>query len=116
MADQSPPLEEQPLGLRVSAVLIVFNQADALRRALGALERSHERERLEILVVDCGSRDDSPRLDSEFPAINILRLPHHFGAIKAVNIAIRTAKSDLIFLLSPDVEVQPDTVARLAPL
>jgi GT2 family glycosyltransferase len=99
---------------RVAAILVVHNQASALRRALGALERSQNRERLEILVVDCGSGDESPQLDAEYPAINMLRLPHHFGATKARNIAMRTAKAELILFLSPDVEVAPDTVFRLA--
>ncbi|HEX5430507.1 MAG TPA: glycosyltransferase, partial [Bryobacteraceae bacterium] len=111
---QQPPPAEEPIGPRVSAILVVYNQAAELRRALEALERSKERERLEVLVVDCGSHDESAQLDAEFPGINMLRLPHHFGATKAMNIAIRTAKSELIFLLSPDVEVQPDTIPRLA--
>jgi GT2 family glycosyltransferase len=108
------PVAEESAGPRVSAVLVAFNQAPELRRAIEALEKSRDRERLEILVVDCGSQDESPRLDAGFPALNMLRLPHHFGAVKAMNIAIRTAKADLVFLLSPNVEVQPDTVSRLA--
>jgi GT2 family glycosyltransferase len=107
------PATEEITGPRVSAVLVAFNQAAELRRALEALEKSQVRERLEILIVDCGSQDDSPRLDAEFPAIQMLRLPHHFGAAKAMNIAIRTAKADLVCLLSPNVEVQPDTISRL---
>lgn len=110
------PVTEEPLGLRVSAVLVAFNQASELRRSIEALEKSQERERLEILVVDCGSRDESPQVDAEYPAIQMLRLPHHFGATKAMNIATRTAKSDLLFFLSPGVEVLPDTVSRLAGL
>ena len=98
----------------MSAVLVAFNQAPALRRAIEALERSQDRERLEILVVDCGSRDESPRLDADYPAVQILRLPQHFGATRAMNIAMRTAKADLVLLLSPNVEVAPDTVTRLA--
>jgi GT2 family glycosyltransferase len=105
---------EEPSGPRVSAVLVSFNQAPALRRAIEALERSQDRERLEILVVDCGSQDESPRLDADYPAVQILRLPQHFGATRAMNIAMRTAKAELVLLLSPDVEVLPDTVARLA--
>jgi len=105
---------EAPIGPRVSAVLVSFNQAPALRRAIEALERSQERERLEILVVDCGSQDESPRLDTDYPAVQILRLPQHFGATRAMNIAMRTAKAELVLLLSPDVEVLPDTVTRLA--
>jgi GT2 family glycosyltransferase len=107
-------LAEETAGPRVSAVLVSYDQAEALRRAIQALERSRDREKLEILVVDCGSRDDSSRLDSEFPTINMLRLPHHFGATKAMNIATRTAKAELIFFQSPSVEVQPDTIPKLA--
>lgn len=111
---QELPLVEESVGPRVSVVLTPFNQASALRRAVEALERSQDRERLEILIVDCGSRDESARIDAEFPAVSLLRLPHHLGATKAMNIATRTAKAELILFLSPDVEVLPDTVSRLA--
>lgn len=112
-APQTPAVEE-PTGPRVSVILVAYNQAGALRRAIAALEGSKERERLEILIVDCGSRDESPNLDTEFPSVQILRLPQHFGATRAMNIATRTAKAELLFFLSPDVEVFPDTVAKLA--
>lgn len=110
----APDPAQQPNGLQVSVILIGHNQAGPLRRAISALENSQRRDRMEILLVDCGSSDDSPRLDVEFPSINILRLPHHFGATKAMNIATRTAKADLLLFLSPDVEVAPDSVTRLA--
>ena len=112
MAENLPV--EEPLGPRVSAILVALNQIEALRRAVAALERSNDRERLEILVVDLGSDDGSPQLDSEFPSIVTLRLPHNFGATKAMNIGTRTAKADLVFYVSPDVEVAPDTVQKLA--
>lgn len=111
---EQPPAAEEPSGPRVSAVLFGFNQAPELRRAIEALERSQQRERLEILVVDCGSGDESPQLDAHYPAINLLRLPHYFGATKAMNIATRTAKAELVLYLSPFVEVLPETVAGLA--
>ncbi len=81
---------------------------------MAALDRSTNRERLEILVVDLGSYDGSGQLDSEFPSIVTLRLPHNFGATKAMNIGTRTAKGELMFYLSPEVEVGADTVERLA--
>jgi GT2 family glycosyltransferase len=71
---------------------------------------------LEILVVDCGSQDDTSQIDSEFPAVTMLRLPHHLGSARAMNIATRTAKADLLFMLSPDVEVAPETVTALADI
>src|SRR5271166_3531467 len=83
-----PETPEEPVGPRVTAVLISYNRAEALRRAIQALERSRDRDRLEILVVDNGSQDESPRLDIDYPEITLLRLPHHFGATKAMNIGV----------------------------
>jgi GT2 family glycosyltransferase len=105
---------EQPLGLRVSVILIARNQAEPLRRAIAAVEKSTERERIEILVVDCASTDGGAQIDSEFPSVAMLRLPHNFGATKAMNIGARTAKADLLFYLSPEVEVEPATISALA--
>jgi hypothetical protein len=105
---------EEPIEPRVSAILVGYNQAAELRRAIEALERSKDRERLEILVVDCGSSDESSQLDAEYAGISMLRLPHNFGATKALNIGTRTAKAELVLYLSPNVEVAADTVTKLA--
>jgi GT2 family glycosyltransferase len=98
---------------RAAAILIAYNQAAELRRAVAALERSENRDQLEILVVDCGSEDSTPELADEFPAVTMQRLPQNFGATKALNIATRTARAEFLFLLSPDVEVAPNTIAQL---
>lgn len=108
------PLEPQtPTTPQVSAILIGYNQAAALRRAIEALERSANREQLEILLVDCASADETGSLDEQYPLLTVLRLPDHFGATKALNIGTRTARGELLVYLSPDVEVAPDTIVRL---
>lgn len=106
--------ETIPVTPKVAALLIALNQAAELRRALQALAASEPRGQLEILVVDCASSDGTADVADEFPGVTVLRLPQHFGATKALNIATRTARAEFLFLLSPDVEVSPDTVARLA--
>lgn len=105
-----------PVVPKIAAIMIATNQEAQLRRAIVALERSENREQLEILVVDCASEDSTPALAEEFPSITMQRLPQNFGATKALNIATRTARAEYLFLLSPDVEVAPDTVARLAEI
>jgi GT2 family glycosyltransferase len=99
---------------KIAAIIVVHNQAAELRRAIAALETSEPREQLEILVVDCASGDSTAAVADEFPGVTMQRLPEHFGATKALNIATRTARAEYLLLLSPDVEVAPDTVARLA--
>ncbi len=103
---QAPP--------RVSVVIVSHNAAAALRRSLVALEASRGRETFEIIVVDSGSADDCSRMDAEFPAIHMLRLPRNFGLVKALNIGMRTAKGEFFLFLEPGMEVAPDTVPSLA--
>jgi N-acetylglucosaminyl-diphospho-decaprenol L-rhamnosyltransferase len=95
-------------------VIVSYNDAPALRRCLAALETSEERDRMEIIVVDNGSRDASPRLDEEFPGVSFMRLPKNFGLAKAMNIGTRTAKGEYVFYAVPEVEVSPGTVRSLA--
>lgn len=108
------PAEETQPQIRVTALVASYYNVEALRRCLAALEKSKERETIEIIVVDKGSRDGSANIDSEFPNITVLRLPRNFGNAKALNIGMRTATAELMFFLVPEVEVQPDTIVQLA--
>ena len=65
---------------KIAAIIIVHNQATELRRAIVALERSEQREQLEILVVDCASDDSTAEVADEFRGITMQRLPENFSA------------------------------------
>ena len=108
-----PQQEEQPPAPKVTALIFSYDSAPALRRCLAALEGSKDRAVIEILVVDCGSHDESPQLDSEFAQVTILRLPRYFGRTKAINIGTRTAAGEYLLVMTPDVEVLPTTVPAL---
>src|ERR1700729_428835 len=119
--EPEPRLEEidVPPAIRVTALIFSYDSAPALRRCLAALEGSNDRASMEILVVDCGSHDESAQLDSEFSGVTMLRLPRYFGRTKALNIGTRTSAGEYLFFMTPEVEVLPTTipslVARLEP-
>ncbi len=92
------------------------NCEPALRRCLTALEAAKGRERFEILVVDAGSSDGCPRIDTDFPRVTVLRLPRNFGRTRARNIGMRTAQADLVLFLDPYVELQAGTADALAAM
>jgi hypothetical protein len=108
-----PLLEERPPTPKVTALIFSYDNAPGLRRCLAALESSNDRHLIEILVVDSGSHDESPGMDSEFPNVTILRLPRYFGRTKALNIGTRTATGEFLFFLTPEVEVMPTTIPAL---
>ena len=107
-------MEEKQVAPKVSAIVVSWNNAAQMRRCLEALEHSTNRQEMEVVVVDCGSQDESPRMDSDFPSINMLRLPRHFGIVKALNIGMRTAVGEYFLILPPEIELQPDTAGKLA--
>src|SRR3984893_3646830 len=105
-------VEEAPAP-KVTALIFSYDSAPALRRCLAALEASNDRASIEILVVDCGSHDESAQLDSEFSGVTMLRLPRYFGRTKALNIGTRTAAGEYLFFMTPEVEVLPITIPSL---
>src|SRR5580692_8088726 len=114
-AEPEPKLQEaEPAAApKVTALIFSYDSAPALRRCLAALEGSNDRSSIEILVVDCGSHDESAQLDSEFSNVTMLRLPRYFGRTKALNIRTRTAAGDLLLFMTPEVEVLPTTIPAL---
>jgi GT2 family glycosyltransferase len=106
-------MEEIQTSPRVTALIVSRNCVPSLRRCVAALEAVVSRETLEIVVVDNGSRDGSQSIDSEFPRVNMLRLPKNFGTTKALNAGMRTARGEFMLLLPPDFEVKPDTIEML---
>ncbi len=108
---QSNEIEAEPI---TSVLIVSHNSAASLRRCLTSIEGSIPRQQVEVIVVDNGSTDASPHLDTEFPNATFLRLPRYFGFTKAANIGARTAKGDYLLFLSPAAEIEPDTISRLA--
>jgi N-acetylglucosaminyl-diphospho-decaprenol L-rhamnosyltransferase len=112
--EQPETVEEAVNPIRVTALVVSYNRADLLRRALESLEKSINREKLEILVADNGSTDGSAQLESDFPNARFIRMPRNFGLTKALNVGLRGAAGEFAFLLHEDTEVAPETVSILA--
>ena len=115
-SDPKPEIRIEPVepeAPRVTALIVSYNSVAALRNCVQSVDGTAG---VEVLVVDLGSHDGSARIDSEFPGVTVLRLPKHFGATKAMNIATRTSGADYILYLDPNVVVAPGTVLGLADI
>ena len=104
--------EKQPP--RASVAVVSHNRADRLRKCLESLEQSEGRERLQLIVVENGSRDGSAQVVEEFPNVQLIRLPKNFGLTKGMNLGWRAADAEYVLFLHEDTEVEPAAVARLA--
>ena len=95
-------------------VVVSRNRSDLLRKCLESLEKSDARDTLQLIVVDNGSRDGAAQLETDFPAVQFVKLPKNFGLTKAMNLGWRAADAEYVFFLHDDTEVPPSTVVQLA--
>jgi len=94
--------------VKVSACLIVRNEAETLPECLAAL-RDHVSE---IVVVDTGSSDETPELAERLGA-RVLQSPwcDDFSIVR--NVALAAATGDYCLMVDADEVVEPDGWTRL---
>lgn len=97
----------------VSVIVVCTNERRFLSDCLGSLERQSY-PRLEVLLVDNNSEDGSVEYVREhFPRVRIVSAGHNLGYASANNLGFRSAQGDLLIVLNPDTEVEPDFVSAL---
>ncbi len=94
----------------VSVVILNFNGRSHLETCLGSLESTrYPRERLEVILVDNGSRDDSLALvRSRFPNARVIELRENLGYARAMNRGAAAATHETLAFLNNDTRVDPD--------
>ena len=105
----------------ISVIIPVYNGGDDFRCCLKALTacvnrgfaaEAREKE-VEIIVVSDGDSDGSWRLAEAF-GVRLIRLPESGGPARARNMGAKSASGDILFFVDADVEVHPDTLAKVA--
>lgn len=98
----------------VSVVVPTRNRAPLLRCSLRSV-LAQTWPAVEIVVVDDGSTDETPRLLSmEFPQVRFVRLDSPVGPGGARNIGIANARGRWVLFLDDDDLLHPDHIAALA--
>jgi GT2 family glycosyltransferase len=91
----------------LSIIIPHYNGAHHLPPCFNALRRQTY-PRLEIILVDNGSTDESVALTRrDFPEVTVLELPYNQGFTGAVNRGIELAAGEILVPLNNDTEVDP---------
>jgi GT2 family glycosyltransferase len=104
-------MNEMPL---VSVIIPNWNGMALLRGCLDSL-RAQTYPRVEVIVVDNASTDDSASMiQSDYPEVKLIVLPKNLGLTGGVNAGIARAAGEIIALLNNDAEADPRWVESLA--
>jgi len=97
----------------ISIVIPVYNEAANLPLLYKELTRHTQRlpYRFEVIFVDDGSRDESPRImrglaDTD-PDVHALELARNFGKEAAVSAGLHTARGDAAIVMDADLQMPP---------
>src|ERR671915_653580 len=107
------PEGRAPARERVGVVIVNYNAAGFLDRALEALARQ-SRAPDRVIVVDNASSDGSAEgLERALPAVEVVRLDENVGFAAANNVGVRSTDCEWVALLNPDAFPEPDWLERL---
>jgi glycosyltransferase involved in cell wall biosynthesis len=91
----------------ISVVIPCYNQGHFLGEALAsATSATH---RVEVIVVDDGSTDDTPQVAARHPAVRYIRQPNR-GLAAARNRGLADATGDMVIFLDADDRLLPDGI------
>ncbi len=99
--------------IHVSVIIATCNTCALACAAARSVFESQDTLTKEVVLVDNGSADDTPRvLPREFPAITYVRSEKNLGFAAANNLGARKAQGEFLLLLNSDARLKPDTLAQ----
>jgi len=99
--------------MKVSVIIPTYNRYQLLKRALkSVLNQTHLPD--DIIVIDDGSGDETPKIQEEFPHIRYIR-QENGGVASARNRGIEAARYELLAFLDDDDVWDPHKLAMQLP-
>ncbi len=112
---QVPPVLPQDAPL-ISVLIPAHNEAPVIVASIQRILRSNY-PRLEVIVIDDGSTDDtSAVVSANFPGTDTVTLISiaNGGKAKALNVGLGVARGSVIVALDADTQFEPETISCLA--
>ncbi len=98
---------------QVSIVIVNWNGAECLPACLESVRQQTWTD-YEIYLIDNASTDGSlDAAEKNFSDLKTARNPENLGFARAANQGIEQSQSEFVFLLNPDVVLEPDYLERL---
>ena len=97
----------------LSVVIVNWNTKDFLVDCIRTILKTTIENRVEIIVVDNGSRDSSPAAAGDFEGVTVICNQRNLGFAAANNIGIRASTGKYVCLVNSDVKVLEGCLDRM---
>ena len=105
---------EPPAPVDVSVCIVNWNTRDLLHQCLSSLERRTKGVRMEVIVVDNASSDDSVEMmRAGFPWVRVVASRVNHGFARGSNLAATLARGEYVLFLNPDTELVTDALTGM---
>jgi len=98
--------------LRVSIILPAYNEANNIVEVIHKIQDVLSGTKIELLVIDDGSDDDTS-LRAEEAGATVIRHPYNIGNGASIKTGIRNANGDILVMLDADGQHPPEDIPRL---
>ena len=104
------------MSAQASIIVLAWNRWDLTERCLRSIERTTRVANGDVVVVDNGSTDETPRRLRGYPWVRRLRLPENVGFVRGMNAGIRAcpADRDVVLLNNDATLLEEGWLERLA--
>lgn len=112
-----PPDEELPV---LTVIIPAYNEGPMVEQSIRSVAKAdYPHDKLEILVVDDGSRDDTffhmEKLRKVYPkVVRLIRFRGNQGKRAALRTGFESARGDIVITIDSDSEIEPHTLRALA--
>jgi len=105
--------QDEPGNLQLSIVVLCWNDWKVLKDCLESIYRCTHSIRLEVIVSDNGSTDDSiDQVRRNFPLVRVIENNRNLGFAKGNNVGIQAARGQYILILNPDTIIHENSLDR----
>ncbi len=97
----------------LSVLIPAYNEEDTIANTIKAvLSTNYPKDKLEIIVLNDGSKDRTAEIASQFKEVRVISKPNT-GKADSLNLGIKEAKGEFIAVIDADSYPEPDAIPKM---
>jgi cellulose synthase/poly-beta-1,6-N-acetylglucosamine synthase-like glycosyltransferase len=98
---------------KVSIVIPAYNEEKNIENCIHSVfDSDYPKKKIEIIVIDDGSSDNTPKILKKYPDLKIF-FQNHLGKVDALNLGTKKSSNEFVLTVDADTVIDKDCVREL---